>query len=241
LAPLTVAHAEALAPSSQAVLRRMAARPWSEDFYLAGSAGLALYLGHRPVRDLDLMTATNRLTGPERRDLLAELLALAKSEVAPGDEPAGGEPAAAQVETARDGYLFARLPGPPGGTGVRFFYYPYPLIDPCETFAEAEVASAVDLGLMKIAAIISRGTRRDFADLFLLCRELPLEALLARAEEKFGHVRDFPLQALKGLADLSQVEGEPMPRLAAPLAWEEVEGWLHSEVRRLGRAHAGLA
>jgi hypothetical protein len=98
----------------------------------------------------------------------------------------------------------------------------------------------VDLGLMKLGAIISRGTRRDFVDLYLLCRELPLATLFDLAEDKFGHVRDFPLQALKGLADLSQIEGEPMPRLAVPLEWSEVEEWLHAQVREMGRARVGL-
>ena len=167
------------------------------------------------------MSSTNRLTPPERRDLLGQLL-----ELDPGTE----------VETARDGYLFVRL----GGVGVRFFYYPYPLVDPCEDFSGLAVASAVDLGLMKIAAIISRGTRRDFVDLYLLCRELPLSELIERADEKFGHVRDFPLQALKGLADLSEAEAEPMPRLAVSLAWEDVEDWVRAEVREQGRARVGL-
>ena len=216
-----LSHPETLAPRAQAVLARMAESPWAEELYLAGSAALALYVGHRPVRDVDLMSGTNRLTSPNRRDLLAELLAL---------EPS------TQVETARDGYMFARL----AGVGVRFFYYPYPLAEPFEDFAGLAVASAVDLGLMKIGAIISRGTRRDFVDLYLLCREVPLADLLARAEDKFGHVRDFPLQALKGLADLSQIEGEPMPRLALPLEWEEVEAWVRSEVRDLGRVRVGL-
>ena len=54
---------------------------------------------------------------------------------------------------------------------------------------------------MKLGAMISRGTRRDFVDLYLLCRELPLAAALARADEKFGHVGDFALQAWKALAD----------------------------------------
>lgn len=194
--------------------------------YLAGSAALALYTGHRPVKDCDLMTNTNRLTSPERRDLLAELLRLD-----PGT----------QVETARDGYLFARS-GPHEGQTValRFFYYPYPLVDPFEDLDGLAVASAVDLGLMKLGAIISRGTRRDFVDLYLLCRHLPLAELLDRSEDKFGHVRDFRLQALKGLADLTAVEGEPMPRLAVPVDWQEVESWLRSEVRELGRAHVGL-
>jgi hypothetical protein len=226
---LALAHPEALAPAARELAARLAGRPFAEELYLAGSAALALYLGHRPVRDLDLMTATNRLAGPERRDLLADLLALD-----PGT----------RVETARDGYLYTRLGS---GVGLRLFYYPYPLIDPSEPFGElfgpgggVEVAAAVDLGLMKLAAIISRGEKRDFVDLYLLCRELPLAGLLARSGEKFGHVRDFPLQALKGLADLSLTAGEPMPRLARPLAWDEVEAWALGEVRRLGRERMGL-
>jgi hypothetical protein len=240
LAALTLAHPEALAPRAQAAAARLAARPWSEEFYLAGSAALALYLGHRPVADLDLMAATNRLAAPERRDLLADLIGMAEpaEEAGSGDAAAGRQPPgpAVQVETARDGYLFVRFQG----VALRFFHYPYPLADPCEDLAGLAVASAVDLGLMKLGAIISRGGRRDFVDLYLLCRELPLAALLERAGDKLGHVRDFPLQALKGLADLSQIEGEPMPRLALPLAWSTVEEWLAVTVRELGRAHAGL-
>ena len=211
----------ALSPSAREMPARLAARPWAEDFYLAGSAALALHTGHRSVSDLDLMSNANRLTGPERRDLLAELLALD-----PGTE----------VETARDGYLFARL----GDVGLRFFYYPYPLVGPLEEVAGLAVASAVDLGLMKLGAIISRGTRRDFVDLYLLCRELPLATLFDLAEDKFGHVRDFPLQALKGLADFSEIAGEPMPRLASPLEWSEVEEWLRAQVREMGRERVGL-
>lgn len=222
MAALTPAHPDALSPVSRTAIQRLAARPWSEDFYLAGSAALALYTGHRPVADLDLMTNTNRLVSAERRDLLADLSA--------------ADPET-EVETARDGYFFVRLAG---GVGVRFYYYPYPLVRPFEDFDGLAVASGLDLGLMKLGAVISRGTRRDFVDLFFLCRQVPIEDLLAAAEDKFGHVRDFPLQALKGLADLSQVEGEPMPRLTQPLSWDEVLAWAQSEVRRLGRDKVGL-
>jgi hypothetical protein len=214
-------HCESLAPRSQELLARLAPQPWAEDFYLAGSAALALHTGHRPVTDLDLMSNANRLSSPDRRDLLASLLA-----VSPDTE----------VETARDGYLFVRS----GGVGVRFFYYPYPLVQPFAELAGLAVISAVDLGLMKLGAIISRASRRDFVDLYLLCRELPLAGLLELAGDKFGHVRDFPLQALKGLADLTEIEGDPMPRLAMPLEWAEVESWLREQVREQGRAKVGL-
>ncbi|HSS52831.1 MAG TPA: hypothetical protein VLX28_28135, partial [Thermoanaerobaculia bacterium] len=75
MALVTLSHLESLAPRSQELLARLAPLPWAEDFYLAGSAALALYAGHRPVTDLDLMSNANRLTSPDRRDLLASLLA----------------------------------------------------------------------------------------------------------------------------------------------------------------------
>ncbi len=222
MAALSIASPKSLATESRRLLRQFTRRSWSNEFYLAGSAALTLYLGHRPVRDLDLMSTSNRLSGAERRDLLQDLLSL---------DPL------ARVETARDGYLFVRLAE---GIGAKFHFYPYPLVGPEESFLELAIASPVDLGLMKLGAIISRGTRRDFVDLFLLCRKLPLALLLERAADKYGHVRDFSLQALKGLADLSLTTGEPMPRLTRSLAWNEVEKWLGEEVRKLGRQRIGL-
>jgi hypothetical protein len=222
VASLTPTHITSLAAESRELLDRISQRDWSDEVYLAGSAALALYLAHRPVTSLDLMAPANRLTGPDRRDLLADLRRMDDS---------------IRVETARDGFLYVRTGA---GVGLKIFYYPYPLIDREEELAGIPIASAVDLGLMKIAAIISRGTRRDFVDLFLLCRELSLGELLERSSNKFGHVRDFPLQALKGLTDFSLTAGEPMPQLDAALEWSEVENWVHSEIRRLGQQAAGL-
>jgi hypothetical protein len=163
------------------------------------------------------MSGTARLQPAERRDLLADLVAL---------EPA------VRVETARDGYLFVRFPD---GVAARFFWYPYPLADPLEEACGFAVASAVDLGLMKLGALISRGTRRDFVDLWALGRELPIDVVLARAAEKFGHVGDFPLQAAKALADTSEAGDEPMPALAHPASWDEVRAWAAAEAARIGR------
>ena len=222
MAGLRPIHVDSLEPESRDLLQSLSKRPWSDEVYLAGSGALALYLHHRPVRSIDLMAPANRLAGPDRRDLLEDLQAMD-----PG----------MRVETARDGFLYVRTFA---SVALKFFYYPYPLIAPEEELGGMPVVSALDLGLMKIAAIISRGSRRDFVDLHLLCNELPLDEMLERSGDKFGHVRDFPLQALKGLADLSLTRGEPMPRLRATLEWSEVESWIRSEVQRLGRLAAGL-
>ena len=222
MASLTPDSTDNLSPETLALVGRLAQRPWSEDFYLAGSAAMTLYSGHRSVRDLDLMGPTNRLAGPDRRDLLEDLLRMDRD---------------CRVETARDGYMFVRTGT---GIGLRLFYYPYPLIEPEQIVEGLHVASLLDLALMKLGAIISRGTRRDFVDLFLICREIPLAEILDRSSDKFGHVRDFQLQALKGLADLSLIEGEPMPKLDRDLGWPEIERWLRHEVHELGRDRVGL-
>ena len=210
MAALTPDALDSLTSGAASALGRVAERPWSRDVYLAGSAALALYCGRRRVADLDLMGATNRLASADRRVLLGDRVQM---------DPR------CQVQTARDGYMFIRLAD---GTALRFFSYPYPQIAPEQSVAGFAVVSALDLALMKLGAIISRGTRRDFVDLWLLTRRLPLAEILDRSGEKFGHVRDFQLQALKGLADRSLVEGEPMPALEPELAWSEVEAWLET-------------
>jgi hypothetical protein len=221
MAALSPDHLASVAAGSRALAEQIGARPWGEDFYLAGSAALALYVGHRPVASLDLMTAHNRLTGAERRDLLAELLAI---------DPQ------AQVETARDGYLYVRSSTRFDGAALKLFYYPYPLADPTRWLGELAVVSPTDLGLMKLGAIIGRGTKRDFVDLYLLCRHLPLAELLERSVDKYGHVRDFPVQALKSLTDRSLAIGEPLPRMTTQIDWPAVEAWLDEQAQQLGAA-----
>lgn len=93
---------------------------------------------------------------------------------------------------------------------------------------------------MKLGAIISRASRRDFLDLYLLARHVAVGELLARAEEKFGHVGDFALQAVKALADLDSVESEPLPRLNEEVAWSRIEAWAKEQAAQLGRPLVGI-
>jgi hypothetical protein len=208
--PPSLPYPSALASESHATLALLAACPPAREFYLAGSAALALHLGHRPVRDLDLMGTAARLRPADRRDLLAALR---------------GADSSVAVETARDGYLFVRVGGDGAGVGVRFHYYPYPLVDSEHEQVGVAVAGRRDLGAMKLGAVISRGTRRDFLDLYLLCQAVPLATLLAAAEEKFGHVRDFTLQAMKALADVDAATEDPLPALVRPVSWASVRAW----------------
>jgi hypothetical protein len=163
------------------------------------------------------------LRSAERRDLVQELLE---------------RDAALRVVTARDGFLHVRTGS---GVAVRWYWYPYPLVEPPEELDGLAVASLWDLGLMKLAALVSRGTRRDLADLYLLTRRVPLVELFERSVEKFGHVEDFPLQAAKALADFEPDPEEAEPDLGVVATWEEVEAWAREELRGFARRELGVA
>lgn len=222
MAVLTDLSTSSLSSATRSALATVGELALEGNVYLAGSAALALYLGHRRVRDLDFMSSQLRFASPQRRDLLAAYLAR---------DPEG------QVETARDGYLFLRAGN---GAGIRFYHYPYPLVGASGEMAGVEVASLVDLGLMKLGAIISRALPHDFVDLYLLTRTLSLAELLAHSEEKFGHVRDFPLQALKALAAIPPEPGEPIPQTSPPIDWRQVCQWVEGEVAPYCRRYVGL-
>jgi hypothetical protein len=215
-------HREALSPRAQALVGRLAATPWAPDFHLAGAAALALYLGHRPVAELELASAVNRLGAAERGRVLASLAAI---------DPA------TRVETEHDGWLAMRTGD---GVPVRFRHHPYPLVGPGEAMDGLAVASPADLGLGMLDAMVGgSGSRRDLVELYLLCRELPLAELLDSAGERCGNAagefRRQALQALDSLASRPATAGPDLPRLAIEVGWQEVEAWVEREVRTTGR------
>lgn len=197
------------------VLDRLAERDIFHDFYLAGGTGLALLINHRRSVDLDFFSRKNRLDFDGRRRLLGRLKGL---------------PGWRQTE-AKDGTLHGEV----GRVKVSFFWYDVPLVRPLIRRGALRIASPTDIGLMKIGAIIGRGSRKDFVDLYAVCRRVPLRRLLARARRKFADSKEFTLQALKALCFFEDAEREP--RLTgAPWDWSRVRAFFESEARSLARA-----
>ena len=64
------------------------------------------------------------------------------------------------------------------------------------------MADARDIGRMKLFAIGSRGSKKDFVDLFCLTRDITnLESLIAIAESEHKGLKYSKLLFLKGLVD----------------------------------------
>ncbi len=84
---------------------------------------------------------------------------------------------------------------------------------------------------MKLGAIIGRGSRKDFVDLYVICQELPLTRLLALGRRKFKRSHEFTLQALKALCFFEDAEQDPPVVTPVPVAWERVKQFFIHAVR----------
>ncbi len=83
---------------------------------------------------------------------------------------------------------------------------------------------------MKISAIIGRGEKKDFIDLYFILQEINLYELLQLGKEKFPAYQSFETLALKSLLYFDDAEKEPMPRMIKQVEWEEVKEFLKKEV-----------
>ena len=178
------------------------------DFYLAGGTALALQEGHRVSIDLDFMSAT--FSNPE------ELIQTVR------DSEVDFE---VTMTSSRTVYITM------GGVQVSFFGYDYPQLEAVLHLEEAllAVAHSDDIAAMKLAAIASRGSRKDFVDLWhLVSRHRSLQAYLDLFQKKFrmrdtGHV-------VRSLSYFDDADEEPELRMLIELDWEQVKsdvlGWV---------------
>lgn len=200
-----------LSPTTRSNLALVAGTPLADQFYLAGGTAVALHLDHRRSYDLDFFIPERDFPSDlPRRELmhLGELVVL--------HEGAG------------------TFVGTLDGGQISFFIYPYPLLESTVTFKGVQVAQLPDLAAMKLDAISSRGTKRDFIDLYQICQDVfPLRKVIQHFERKYADVRYSMVHLLKSLKYFEDAESDPMPPMLVPLEWVEVKRFFEGEVRQL--------
>jgi hypothetical protein len=191
-----------------------------DGFYLAGGTALALQIGHRVSTDLDWFTSIHRLLFVQREQLRGVL----------------GQSGDFQVVAEQDGMLYTLL----FGTDVSFVYQDHPLLNPTVDYHGVHLASPLDIGLMKLAAINSRGTRRDFVDIYCLRETVALDRLLELAPAKYADRPSFLAIAIRALVYFQDAEQQPMPRLLRPVEWADVRAYCEAAARKMARRLSGL-
>jgi len=202
-------HQEAVTAATLAILNMLRDRALLEGLdgvYLAGGTALALRIGHRLSVDLDFFVS----------ELFDEEAMLQRLQ-----EVAGFSLVAKAPHT-----LHANIQG----SKVTFPGYPYPLLFPNTLFAGVPVADARDIACMKISAIASRGTKRDFIDLYVTACEFGLVELLGLFQRKYVRTGYNRIHILKSLMFFDDAEKDPMPHMLVPLDWDNVKLFFRREV-----------
>ena len=216
--PLTLAnpHWEALTPDTRAAFNLSSALDLISRFYLAGGTGLALHLGHRFSIDLDFFSEDSDAVGPDERAILRQAL----------DDPS------LTITFDKDATFVANW----GGVGSSFFRINlYPLVKPTCLSKGIRVASLGEIGAMKLAAIIGRGTRKDYVDLYFILQQVSLEDLFKIAAVKYSRVRTFAVSATRALAYFEDAQALPMPRMLTPIPWSQMKRFLEKQALEAGR------
>lgn len=183
-----------------------ALRGWT----LAGGTGLALHLGHRLSDDFDFF----RNSRFQRQALHSVLRKLGECEVL-------------QEEAGTLTVLLRKVK-------LSFFRAQEPFLFEAGPFSIFKLADVRDIALMKMIAVMNRGSRKDFVDLYcLLRREGSLADYIEWLPKKYGPGRVNPYQLLQSLTWFEEADGEPMPRMLEPLDWRECKAFFLREARGL--------
>ncbi|MDA3814792.1 MAG: nucleotidyl transferase AbiEii/AbiGii toxin family protein [Patescibacteria group bacterium] len=113
---------------------------------------------------------------------------------------------------------------------VSFLFYSQALLFPLVDFGGVKMASEKDIAAMKLSAISSRGSKKDFIDFYFLLKKYSLEELLEVFEKKYKKIKYNKVHLLKSLAYFSDAEEDPIPVMIEDVDWEEIKKELKEKI-----------
>ncbi|MEN6401622.1 MAG: nucleotidyl transferase AbiEii/AbiGii toxin family protein, partial [Armatimonadia bacterium] len=199
-------HAECLEPAAAELLPHLASALSSYAPVLAGGTALALHLGHLMSFDFDFFTVQHFEPPAVLRDV--------QRVCAPVD-----------VLQLQAGTVVVLV----HGVKVSLFEYPYPLVGPVSSFEGASVASVLDVAAMKLVAILQRGAKRDFVDLWAVLQHVPFRQVAHVALLRFGPTLLEPVVIGKALVWFADADTQPDPRwCGTPVEWSTIKRFFRS-------------
>lgn len=207
-------HKEVISQTALETLNKILSISIINSFYLAGGTGLALNLGHRRSYDFDFFN-------PE---FFNEGMILQKMQGLKNIELVSKEKHTLHIII--------------NGVKVSFLGYKYPLLFPLNDMKIGDnsilkIADIREIACMKISAISSRGSKRDFVDLYMVAKEISLSELLTLYKKKYSLTPHNNVHIFKSLMYFDDAEDEPMPDMLVPLSWKIVKGYFTKEIPKL--------
>ncbi|NML68115.1 nucleotidyl transferase AbiEii/AbiGii toxin family protein [Hymenobacter sp. RP-2-7] len=187
--------------------------PLLKPFVLVGGTALALHLGHRRSRDLDLFSDGPTPIDGEIKDLL-----LSKYEMR-------ADGALQRMRAQEPEWDKAAIQGVIGQVKTDVVNYGFPLIRPAVLYPGSNIrmASLEDLSAMKLAGVVMSGERlRDFVDVAALSEKLTLNQMRQAYEGRFNTSSSEVPRALAFHGDIDfnmkpEMQGYRWPAIATRL------------------------
>ena len=185
-------------PNTLELLKQLASQPELSQTRLVGGTALALQYGHRQSIDFDFFGVL-----PEDKEELLEMMSRVGNMIVTNRTKMIVQAVINQVK-------------------VDFVDYSrYPWIDEPVQGDGFVLASDKDIAAMKVNAIIGRGTRKDFIDLFVLLQHYSLTEIMAFYKQKYPEFSEY--RALLSMTYFEDAEMQDMPKMFIDTSWEEMK------------------
>ena len=197
-----------LPPEAWSTVKTLDKGSMLEPWILAGGTALALQLGHRISIDLDFFIAESF----DPQALRRKLAGLGAIEV----QAMGPDTLHVSLDGVRLTYLRSEVP---------FLYEPV-------EYRGLRLADARDIAAMKIVAVASRGSKKDFVDLHAyLMAGATFADLMRTVRQRYRSTKFNEMHLLRSLVYFDDAEAEPMPRMLSKTEWPEIRARIEEEVR----------
>lgn len=182
--------------------------------YLAGGSALALQFGHRRSEDFDFFSSHEFF--PDKLREALSLIGIFETTFAKGITLLG---------------TFEKVK-------FSYFQYEYPLIDATAIHEGIAIAKPKDIAAMKLAAIMDRGKKRDFIDLYILAhRDMSFDAMFNFYDQKYHALENNMFSLVRAMNYFDEADETDMPEMLIPLSWEEVKKFFVAESMRLAKKY----
>ena len=187
---------------------KMKQQSWLQPFYLAGGTALALHLGHRESEDFDFFS---------QEDFSNDFLHAQLKKI-------GSFQRMSEAENTLHGSI--------NQIKISFLGYKYPVLEDLVRNGFLNIAGVLDIACMKLSAIVGRGSKKDFIDLYFILQDFSLHELLSAYQNKYN-ISSYEYLILKSLTYFEDAENDPMPIMKNRINWEDVKEYLIREVKKI--------
>lgn len=197
---------QTIQPDTLELLKRLASQPELAKTRLVGGTALALQYGHRQSIDLDFFG-----TLPEDKDELIDMAKQIGNVIITNKSKSIVQIVINQIKVDFVDYSrYAWIDEPVQGEGF-------------------VLASDKDIAAMKINAIIGRGTRKDFIDLYVLLQHYSLDEIMGFYKQKYPEFSEY--RALLSMTYFEDAEMQDMPKMFIETPWDEMKKTIITAVK----------